>query len=56
MGFQDVAFLPSRANFSTTFVKICGRDEVLRTVTYLTPVVVVSKSMFPVKYFCEDLW
>ena len=33
MGFQDVAFLPSRANFSTTFLKKCGRGEYLGTTT-----------------------
>ena len=25
MGFQDVAFLPSRARFYTTYQKTCGR-------------------------------
>ena len=27
MGCQDVAFLPSRASFSTTFISNCGRGE-----------------------------
>ena len=31
MCFQDVAFLPSRASFSTTFPKNCGRGKRLRT-------------------------
>ena len=33
MGFQDVAFLPSRTSFSTTFLKNCGRGEGFRTTT-----------------------
>ena len=48
---QDVAFLPSRDSFSTTFVKNCGRGESLRTTTCLKTVVRVSKGMLPVKYF-----
>ena len=31
VGFQDVAFLLSRASFSTTFLLYCGRDESLGT-------------------------
>ena len=31
MGFQDVAFLPYQASFSTTFMKNCGRGECLGT-------------------------
>ena len=31
MDFQDVALLPYRASFSTTFPKNCGRGESLRT-------------------------
>ena len=30
-GFQDVAFLPYRASFSTTFLKHCGRDTYIHT-------------------------
>ena len=39
MGYQDVAFLPSRASFSTTFLKNCGRGESLGTTTFLKTVV-----------------
>ena len=34
-GFQDVTFLPSRASFSTTLLKNCGRGKSLRTTTCL---------------------
>ena len=34
MSFQDVAFLPSKASFYTTFVEYCGRCEGLRTTTF----------------------
>ena len=40
MGFQDVEFQPSRASFSTMFLKICGRGESLVTITCLNTVVV----------------
>ena len=46
MGFHDVAFLPSRASFSTIFLRTCGRSETLRTTT----VAGVSKGIVPVKY------
>ena len=39
MGFQDVAFHPSWASFSTTFPKNCGAGESLRTTTCLNTVV-----------------
>ena len=39
MGFQDVAFLPSPASFSTTFLINCGRGESLRTATCIVTVV-----------------
>ena len=35
MGFQDIAFQPSRASFSTTSLKNCGRGESLGTTTSL---------------------
>ena len=35
MGFHNVAFLPPRASFSTTFPKHCGRGKGLWTTTYL---------------------
>ena len=34
MSFHDAVCLPSRASFSATFLKNCGRGEVLRTTTY----------------------
>ena len=49
MGFQGVAFLPSRATFSTIFLKKCGIGENLGTTTYPKSVVGVSKGMLPVK-------
>ena len=54
IGSHDVAFLPSRASFSTTFLKNCGRGESLRTTTCLEAVVGVSTGMLPVKYFCYN--
>ena len=36
MGFHDVAFLSSRASFSTTFLTNCGSGERLWTTTCLT--------------------
>ena len=35
MCFQDVAFLPSRARFFTTFLVSCGRGEGLGSTTCL---------------------
>ena len=35
MGFQDAAFLPSRASFFNTFFTKCGRGESLGTTTCL---------------------
>ena len=33
MGYQDVAFMLSRTNFSTTCIKNCGRGKNLWTTT-----------------------
>ena len=49
MDFQDVAFLFSRASFSTTFPQNCDGGESLRTTTCHKNVVGVSKGMLPVK-------
>ena len=49
MGFQDVAFLPSIASFSTTFLKNCGRGESLRATTCPTTVVVGKQWYGPCK-------
>ena len=54
MGFQDVAFLPFRASYSTTFLLNCRRGESLETITCLKTVVVDSKGMLPVEYFCSS--
>ena len=51
MGFQYVAFLPSRASFFSTFLKNCDGVVSLGTTTYHKTVVGVSKGMLPVKYF-----
>ena len=51
LGFQDVAFLPYRASFYTTFIKHCGRGEGLWTTTCLKLWLGVSKGMLPVRYF-----
>ena len=40
MGFQDLAFLPSRAIFSTMFLKNCDIGESLGTTT--SPKIVVG--------------
>ena len=55
MGSHDVAFLPSAASFSNTFLKNCGRGESPRITTCLkTAVEGVSKGMLPVEYFCSN--
>ena len=53
MGFQDVALLPSRASFYTTFLKHCGRG--LGTATCLKTVVGVAVGMLPVKCFRSNI-
>ena len=49
MVIQDVAFLPSRASFPTTFLKNCGRDESLVNTTCLKTVVVGNLGHAPCK-------
>ena len=39
MSFLDVAFQPSKASFSTTCLKCCGRGESLGTIACLITVV-----------------
>ena len=51
MGFQDVVFLPSRACFSTTFLKNCGRGDSLRTTTCLRNVDVGKQVLAHCKIF-----
>ena len=55
MDFQDVAFLPSRASFSVTFLNDCGGGGGLGTTTYLKTVLGVSMGMPPVKYFSSSV-
>ena len=50
VGFQDVAFLPSLAELSTTSMKFFFRGRVLRTTTCPKTLVGVSKGMLPVRY------
>ena len=52
MGFQDVAFLSSRASFSTTFLKNRTRGENLR-ITICHKTVVGGKQVHDP---CEMLW
>ena len=47
MGFLDVAFVPSRASFSATFLKHCGRGESLGTTTCLQTVFVGRQGYSP---------
>ena len=51
MGFQGVAYLSSRASYSTTFLKNCVRGESLRTTT--CPKTVVGGKPGHVKYLCS---
>ena len=51
MVVQDVAFLPSRASFSTTFPKIVVEVEALGPPHVLKLWLWVSKGMLPIKYF-----
>ena len=51
MGFQDVAFLPSRDSFITTFLKHCGRGKSLWIAKCHKTVIGVCKGMLNVKYF-----
>ena len=53
MGFLDCEILLSRASFSTTFLKNCGRGESLQTTTCLKAVVGMSKGMLTVNIFYQ---
>ena len=52
-GFQDVAFLPFRASFSTTFFLTC-RGESLGTTTCLKTVVGGEQGMLPETGFLSN--
>ena len=52
MGFQEVAFQPSRASFLTTFLKNCGKG--VGTITYPKAIVRVSKGIQPEKFLCSN--
>ena len=54
MVLQDVAFLPSRASFSPTYLNNFGTGESPRTTICPKAVVGVSVSMLPIKYFCSN--
>ena len=54
MGVQNVAFLPSLASFSTSFLDNCGGGESHWITTCLRTVVGVGKSILPVRYFCSN--
>ena len=54
MVFQDVSFLLSRASFSSTFLKNCGRCESLGPPHVLKLWFGVSNNMFPVRHFCSS--
>ena len=49
MSFQDVAFVPFRASFFTTYLKVCGRGESLGTTTCLGTVVWGTQGHAPCK-------
>ena len=52
MGFQDVAFLPTKSSFSTTFLKNRGRGESLVTTTCPKTLVKEKQKHAPAKYSC----
>ena len=51
MCFQNVAFLPSQASFSTTFLKIVVEVKASGPPIVLKLWLGVGKGMLPVKYF-----
>ena len=51
MGFLDVSFLPSRASFSTTFLRMVVGIKAMRLSHVLRLWLWVSEVMLPVKYF-----
>ena len=51
MGFQDAAFLPTLANFFTTFHKIVVEVEASRLPHVIKLWFGVNMGMLPVKYF-----
>ena len=53
--FQDVAFLPSRASFSTTFLQSCARNECLVTTTCLIALVWGKQGHAPCKILSLQL-
>ena len=54
MGFQDVAFLPSIAIFSTTFLKIVVEVKASEPPHVLKLRLVLSNRILPVYYFCSN--
>ena len=54
MGFRDVAFLPCRSTFYTTFKKIMVELEAIGSSHVLEMWLEVSNGILPVKYFCSN--
>ena len=54
LGFHGVAFIPSKASFSSMFLKNNSSGESLVTTTCLKTVVGVIKGMLPAKYFYSN--
>ena len=52
MGLQDVVFLPLRASFYTTFIKNCGRGEIVGTTMCVKTVFGGRQGHAP----CKILW
>ena len=53
MSFCDVAFLSSRANFSTIFLNSCGQVKASTPPHVIGLWLRVIKGMLPVEYFCS---
>ena len=54
MGFQDVAFLPSRASFRQHFLEVMVKVMISGLTHALKMWLGVGKGMLPVKYFCSS--
>ena len=54
MGFQDEAFLPSRASSTPYFSNIVVDDKALGPPHLLELCLSISKGMLPVKYVCTN--
>ena len=54
IGSKNVAFLPSRASFSTTFLNNSSGGYGPGITTHFKAVVVVGKGMLSVNYYCSN--